>query len=219
MTSEIPACYEIEESILSLILNDTEKAFEAISDHQITEELFNHPANNFLFKYFQWREERKYPMDIALIFSHLQTKGRIEEIGGPSRLVDLSSRYVQTGSASHYFEVLKNTAAQRELYLLGIDLQNNASRENADDLINKAVTATQKAQVLTTEEEKEQTTPEAVDEFIENLAHLKENPNKSYGVLSGINVIDDETLGFHVRFGVYLDGPRQRFNCGERITD
>lgn len=204
MTSEIPSCYEIEESILSLILNDTEKAFEAISDHQISEELFFHPANQFLFKYFQWRKERKFPMDITLIFSHLQSKGRIEEIGGPSRLVELSTLGAYIGTASHYFEVLKNTAAQRELYLLGIDLKNNASKENADDLIGKALIATQKAQVLTTQEEEEQTTSQAVDEFIENLARLKENPEQSYGVLSGCKVIDEETLGFHKKETTFI---------------
>ena len=136
-----PQAVEMEQAVLGALMIDV-NAFDLISNI-LTPESFYDPRNQQVFgvilKLFNSKEGRK-PIDVLTVTDQLAKQGKLEEVGGPGYVAELSSGVATSANIEYHARVLAQKALARKLIKFANMVENRAFDETTDidDLMQDA---------------------------------------------------------------------------------
>ncbi len=100
----VPYSREAEEYLLSCVFLDGGPVLEACREAGISAATFHLPAHQVIYETAErvWREKK--PIDLAVIAEELKATRQLEQVGGYSFLMEVSSRIPTTAQASYFIQ-------------------------------------------------------------------------------------------------------------------
>lgn len=109
-----PNALDAERSILSTCLQNPERLPDLVN-HGISEDHFYLPANREVFKLLLEMRAKDKPIDLVTMHQKLTDENKIDSIGGPAALVDLSNAAPSEAHFSYYVEIVKEKYGLRKM--------------------------------------------------------------------------------------------------------
>lgn len=136
---------EAEEALIGSVLVSPVVAGE-LADVQPDD--FYYPRHRSLWKLFKYLRDIENPMDLPSIVSALQDANKIEEVGGPGYLLELSEATPTAANARYYADIVKKAATLRRAMQTVSELNekvSSASPDEAEKIIDEATRALEEA--------------------------------------------------------------------------
>lgn len=200
-----PQAIDVEKAVLGALLIDKD-AFDLVSD-VLTEESFYNARNKIIFAAIKSIKLHSLPLDILTVTEELEKQGKLEEVGGPGYVVELSSRVASSANIEYHAGILAEKDHYRQLIKIGAVLcdKSYSCNDTADDLHEEAEKAlfelSQKGNVNTTVE-----LFTSLKESIKQMQAAQSHPDGITGVPSGFGQLDNMTAGFQPSDLIILAG-------------
>lgn len=111
---ELPHDLLAEKSLLSCLLLDAQ-SFDQISDLKLDAEEFYHPKYGILFDAIKDMIHTRRPVDYVTLNSYLSSRGKLEEIGGQTFILEITEDQVSSVNIRHYAQTVKDKASFRQI--------------------------------------------------------------------------------------------------------
>ena len=127
---------DIEEAILGALMLETE-AYQKVSSI-ISSETFYFEKNQIIFRCIKNLSEASTPVDMITVNRELKVAGKLETIGGPMYLIQLTNRVASAAHIEHHARIIQQKFIQRELIRIGSETTTESFQDGADieDIIN-----------------------------------------------------------------------------------
>ena len=130
-----PNAREMEPAVLGALMIDKD-AFALVSE-TLTEETFYEPINGMIFGAIKSLAVRDLPFDMLSVTEELARQGRLEEVGGPGYVAELSSRVASSAYIEYHSKILAQKKMARDLILIAATLSDKAFDETEDVDVTK----------------------------------------------------------------------------------
>ena len=97
----------------------------------LTADMFYDPANGEIYASIMELFNSSRPVDIVTVSEDLSTKGKLQLIGGRSKVNDLAIHAVTTANAEYYAKIVAEKASLRDLINAGSDIVEMAYEEGS----------------------------------------------------------------------------------------
>lgn len=188
-----PQAPEIEEAVIGECLIDSDAATMVASF--LKPEMFYSPQNQHIYQSIYDLTIAGKAVDILTVMQDLRAKNEIEEVGGPTRLVELSSAVVTTLNIEQHAQILKQKFTLREFLRFSYELQNKIDSDEFSDVCQFA-----EDRIYDISFQSETKEPKRVDNIVNdvlsNVSKIINNPSQLLGVPSGFSKVDRITGGF-----------------------
>jgi replicative DNA helicase len=124
----IPCAFEIEKTILGLLLLDTINRQKLLCN--IEEKDFYDEKNALIFRYILEMFNNNNEIDIQILIQNLSNN--IEKVGGVQYVVNLTNNISITTDIDDYIKIIKEVRQRREIFLCGIKFQKIAQDSSLD---------------------------------------------------------------------------------------
>jgi len=108
-----PANLEAEQSVLGAVLLRAQ-ALDQVAD-LLTPEDFYRPSHGYIFQAMLDLANRGEPVDLVTVTALLKERGRLDEVGGPVFLANLSEHVGTAANAGHYARLVHEKSVVRRL--------------------------------------------------------------------------------------------------------
>ena len=134
-----PQNLEAERSVLGACLIDRE-AIDRVTEIFREPEVFYRPAHQYIFETMLRLADRSEPGDLITLSNELRRTNRLEEVGGPDYLVELTEVVPTAANAQHYARIVRERSLRRELIHAGTNIVQMAheSADEIDALVDRA---------------------------------------------------------------------------------
>lgn len=239
MNGELPTGEKFEKSILSTILQEPDKLYDAV-EAGVSENLFYNSANKVMWNVINDRVNAGQPLELVTLTSDLMQSPLYSKLGEVSRITEVYT-YAPTSS---YFDLhvdeLKKVHALRMAYQLAekvsISVLNGSTCDEVVELLGQPVTEvhemlqgnlsafTAKDAIRSfTERFKKRMAGESVPAFECGVASLDRLyggiPKPSYTVITAFPSTGKTTLGIQIAHGVCARGGKAKFFSLEMTGD
>ncbi len=130
-----PNAKEFEPAVLGALMIDKD-AFDLVNE-TLTEETFYEPRNGMIYGAIKSLAVRERPIDVLCVTEELARQGRLEEVGGPGYIAELSSRVASSAHIEYHAKVLAQKKMARDLILIAATLSDKAFDETEDVDVTK----------------------------------------------------------------------------------
>ena len=133
-----PNARDFEPMVLGALMIDKD-AFQLVSD-TLTEETFYEPRNGMVYGAIKSLAIRDLPFDMPSVTLELARQGRLEEVGGPGYVSEISSCVASSVNVEYYSKVLAQKKMARDLILIAATLSGKAfdDTEDVDEIKEEA---------------------------------------------------------------------------------
>uniref|UniRef100_I2Q2D9 Replicative DNA helicase n=1 Tax=Desulfovibrio sp. U5L TaxID=596152 RepID=I2Q2D9_9BACT len=189
-----PQNLEAEQAVLGGILLKNSVLFNLVD--LIGEDDFYSPAHRLVFQAILELSRKNAPIDLVSLAEALRTAGRLEEVGGPAYLAELTSSTVSAANALHHAGIVREKAVQRKLISAAVDIitkcyEGGQETENLLDESEQAIFAI--ADSRTTKGL--HSSKDLVTRVFEQIEKRMENKELVTGVPTGYYQFDEYTAG------------------------
>lgn len=190
-----PNAIEIEEQVLGALLIDPYLAGE-VNDF-LQKEHFYDGRNALIYDAIVKLYARGLPVDSATVTQMLSDDGTLKEIGGISRIVELSMLVSSATNTKGHVQILIQKYMQRELIRWASETLSSAydSDEDVEDLLEKAEKGLFDLHEYKHRREM-QSLEMAIHKVFSNFQDLRDNPSLFSGVNTGFKKLDMMTQGW-----------------------
>ncbi|WP_077196664.1 replicative DNA helicase [Prevotella ihumii] len=192
-----PQALDIEKAVLGALMIDRD-AFTVVSE-LIRPETFYDARHQKIYDAIQSLNMREKPVDIMTVAEELKTKGALEEVGGPTYIVELSSRVASSAHIEYHGHVLAQKFLARQLIQFASMIETDAFDEtvDVDELMQRAEGSLFELSQKNMIQEYTQIDPivKQAHEILLKAANNKENGGIT-GVPTGYNKLDEITAGW-----------------------
>ena len=104
-----PQAVEIEQSLIGAMMIDkvaANKVMEVLGDRTLEDSPFYRDGHTAIYRAMVDLDSKSEPIDLLSVTSRLRLNGTLEEIGGPSYLVELTSKVVTTANVEAHSRLL-----------------------------------------------------------------------------------------------------------------
>jgi replicative DNA helicase len=131
-----PQAVELEEIILGAIMLESD-AIVQVADI-LKSESFYKEAHQHIYRAILKLSEEHEPIDLMTVMEKLRKLGKLEEIGGPQYLAELTSRVNSAAHIEYHARIVAQKYIQRELIRISSDIQDKAfdTSSDVDDLLD-----------------------------------------------------------------------------------
>lgn len=123
---------DLEEAVLGSVILESHR-LNAVS-YLIQEDTFYFEEHRVLWKAIQSIRVKRTALDLLTLLSELRQMGKVEQIGGPRYLAQLTNKVTSAANLEMYVRILAQYRTSRELIRLGFDLQRKGFQEGEDGL-------------------------------------------------------------------------------------
>lgn len=95
-------------------------------------EIFYEPRNQEIYRAIQTLSMAEKPVDILTVVEQLKKEGQLENVGGPTYIVELSSRVVSSAHVEYHARVLAQKFLARQLISFASVIETKAFDETVD---------------------------------------------------------------------------------------
>lgn len=190
-----PQAKDLEIAVLGAILIER-NAFNNIAQI-LTKECFYDSRNEMIFNACHGLYLKNCPIDLLTVTEELRRKGQLENVGGAFHLGELTNKVASTANIVEHSQIIFQKFMQREAIRLSYSILNKAYDDTTDpfELIEKAQSDFSKI----TQNLNKSKVSHISEVALEVIKEMRENQNKDIkhlGLTSGLEKIDNITLGF-----------------------
>lgn len=189
-----PQALDVEEAVLGSMLLEPNCVDEALEN--LSEGCFYSDRNRLIFLAIQSLRNANAPIDIITVADKLRQQDKLEAVGGPSVLAELSGKIGSAAYIESYVRILQQKAIQRDLITAAHDILSNAydDQVSVDELIDKAQSEVYEA-TQSVEKKSVQTIGSVISQALERIQEMQNIEGLS-GVPSGFPTLDKITNGW-----------------------
>lgn len=194
LTLEKPNSPELEDVVLGTILIDNSaiyKVMQVINPH-----CFYQESNKHIFNAIMTLQEQKSPIDILTVADQLGKDSKLEDVGGPYRLVELTTRIGSSANVEHHANILFQYFIRREL-ISNCDTISRSSYDLGCDIFEVLEKARKKIFSRTTVSgNRIKTASDFAKEIVKRSIEMDMKYQEVRGIASGYEGIDMLTSGW-----------------------
>jgi replicative DNA helicase len=190
-----PQAIELEEAVLGAIMLEKD-ALTSVIDI-LKPETFYKEVHQLIFEAITQLFQKTEPIDILTVTNQLKSNGKLEIIGGPYYITQLTNRISSAANIEFHARILMQKFIQRELIRTSSEIIRDSFEDTTDvfDLLDKA------EQNLFSLSETNlrrnvQDMPALIKEAVENIEKAKNMEGHLSGVPSGFSALDRITNGW-----------------------
>ncbi len=133
-----PQALDIEEAVLGALMLE-QNALTAVIDI-LKPEIFYKDAHQVIFSAIQRLFASLEPVDILTVTNELKKSGKLEIVGGPYYISQLTSRVASAANIEYHSRILHQKYIQRELIRISSEISREAYEDSSDvlELLDKA---------------------------------------------------------------------------------
>ncbi|MFM7457484.1 MAG: replicative DNA helicase [bacterium] len=138
-SSLLPFSLEAEQAVLGAVLADAQCLMRVL-DLIRNRDFFYKKAHQLIYEGFLRLSEKSDNIDLVTVSEHLKNKNELEEVGGRSYLVELTSAAPVSANAEYYAKIVKEKFTLRSMILAGnriVELGHHTD-EDTEILVDKA---------------------------------------------------------------------------------
>jgi len=195
-----PQALDLEEALLGAMMIDkssANRAVEILGDRSIDDSPFYRDAHTLIYRSMIALDNRSEPIDLLTVKNQLSLDGKLEEIGGPAYLVDLTSKVVTTVNVETYAKIIQEKYVARNLIRICEEVKLRAFEGELDtfDLLDEAESYLFELSEVRHRKSAQSIKPLAY-ETMKMLDRIKGQHNGLTGVNTGLLDLDQITSGW-----------------------
>lgn len=200
-----PQATDIERVVLGALMIDKD-AFSIVSEI-LKPETFYEPRNQKIYRAIQTLSMNENPIDIMTVIEELKHEGTLEDVGGPTYIVDLSSHVASSANIEYHARILAHKFMARQLISFAGVIETKAFDEttDVDELMQEAESSLFELSQKNMRQDYTQVEP-VVDQAIKILQKAAANKGELTGIPTGYNKLDDMTAGWQASDLVIIAG-------------
>ena len=109
----MPQATEMEKAVLGALMIDKDAYLEVCD--RLRPESFYEPRNQMVYEAIQRLSMEESPVDVLTVTDKLGKMGKLEEVGGPSYIADLSSRVASSANIDYHANVVAEKYLSRQM--------------------------------------------------------------------------------------------------------
>lgn len=208
MDNQVPCLPETEAVLLSCILHDSGKdSIHKCIDGGVTEDWFYNAKNKLLFRHSILLSNRGVPIDEITLGNSLKTEGVFDSAGGDIYLMSVADRVESIIAINEYIDSLRKSWIRREVLRHSKESIERALDESlgTEELLNIIEPSLYKiAEIARGGESTLVTAKDMVHRGITRINEIKEDPNRAWGIKTGIKSLDEFTMGLQKAEVTYI---------------
>ena len=190
-----PQALEFEASVIGACLVEKD-AFGQASDI-LKPEAFYDPRHRDIFAAMQALAGKDQPIDLMTTTQELARQGKLDEVGGPAYLSELSQRMVSSAHLEYHAHIIAQKALARELISYASRIQKLAFDEGQDVADLMQVAEGELFELSKTNLKKDYTQIDPViEEAMRLLSIAASREGNLSGLASGFDALDNKTSGW-----------------------
>ena len=200
-----PQALDLERAVVGALMIDKD-AFSIVSEI-IRAESFYDPRHQKIYKAIQTLNMDERPVDFMTVIEELKRDGTLEEIGGPTYIVELSSQVASSAHIEYHARVLAQKHLARQLISFASVIETKAFDEtvDVDDLMQEAESSLFELSQKNMRQEYTQIDP-VLSQAVEILQKAAANTSGLTGIPTGFTRLDDITAGWQASDLVIIAG-------------
>jgi replicative DNA helicase len=133
-----PQAVDLEEAVLGALMLEKDALTEVIDI--LRPQSFYKDSHQFIFEAIEELFKTQQPVDILTVTQQLKKSGKLDLVGGPYAITQLTSRVGSSANAEFHARIIAQKFIQRELIRISTETIKNAYEDSADvfDLLDKA---------------------------------------------------------------------------------
>lgn len=190
-----PQAPEMERAILGALMIDKD-AYVEVCD-LLKPESFYEPRNQMVYEAIMKLSMDENPVDVLTVTDKLEKMGKLEEVGGPGYIVELSSRVATSANIEYHANVVAEKFLARQMihYVSEIGTKTFDETYDIKDVVQEAESTLFELSQNNMKKEYSVLSP-VVDKAIDMVKLAHSNQGGITGISSGINKLDDMTCGW-----------------------
>lgn len=190
-----PQAVEIEKMVLGALMIDKD-AFSVVSEI-LHPETFYEPRSQKIYRAIQTLSLNEDPVDIMTVVEELKREGTLDEVGGPSYILELSSHVASSAHIEYHAKVLAQKYLARQLISFASVIETKAFDEtvDVDELMQEAEGSLFELSQKNMRQDYTQIDP-VVKQAVEILQKAAANKGGLTGIPTGYTKLDDYTAGW-----------------------
>lgn len=195
-----PQALEVEQSLLGAMMIDkmaANRVMEVLGDRNLEDSPFYREGHTAIYRAMLALDAQSEPIDILSVTNRLRVDGKLEEVGGPSYLVELTSKVVTTANVEAHARLILEKFLARELIRTCEETKLRAfvGEDDTFELLDKA--ESDLFRLSETRHRKSfQRMNHLAHETIEFLEKIHDRDSATTGVPSGLSELDEITSGW-----------------------
>ena len=190
-----PQAPDVEKLVLGELMIDKD-AFSMVSDI-LKEESFYEPRHQKIFAAIRNLCLKDNPVDIITVTEQLNSEGTLDEVGGPTYVLELSSRVVSSAHVTYHANILAHKSLARQLIQYASNIERKAFDATVDvnELMQEAEGSLFEISQKNLKKDYTVIGP-VVKQAYELLQKASQNTSGMTGVPSGFKQLDELTSGW-----------------------
>jgi replicative DNA helicase len=191
----MPQAPEIEKAVLGALMIDKDAYLEVCN--LLRPESFYEPRNQMVYEAIQQLSRDESPVDVLTVTDMLGKMGKLEEVGGPSYIADLSSRVATSANIEYHANVVAEKYLSRQMieYVNVIGKKTFDETYDIRDVMQEAEGILQELSQKNMKKDYSALGP-VVDRAIKAVEEAYANKGGFTGIPSGLYKLDDMTCGW-----------------------
>lgn len=200
-----PQAIEIERAVIGALMIDKD-AFSMVSEI-LTPETFYEPRNQKIYTAIRALNMNERPVDLMTVMEELKHEGTLQDVGGPSYIIDISSRVGSSAHIEYHARILAQKFLARQLISFASMIETKAFDESidVDELMQTAEGELFELSRKNMQQDFQQIDP-ILDEAVNILQKASANAGGLTGVPTGYTKLDEMTAGWQASDLVIIAG-------------
>lgn len=191
----MPQAPEIEKAVLGALMIDKDAYLEVNS--LLVPESFYEPRNQMVYEAIQQLSQDESPVDMLTVTDMLGKMGKLEEVGGPGYIADLSSRVATSANIEYHANVVAEKFLSRQMIQYVNVIGKKAFDETNDikDVVQEAESSLFELSQKNMKKDYSVLAP-VVDKAMEIVKIAHSNKGGITGISTGYYKLDEMTCGW-----------------------
>ena len=191
----MPQAPEVEKAVLGALMIDKDAYLEVCN--LLVPESFYEPRNQMVYEAIQQLSREESPIDVLTVTDMLGKMGKLEEVGGPGYIMDLSSRVATSANIEYHANVVAEKYLSRQM----IQYVNVIGKKSFDETYDiRDVVQEAESILLELSQKNMKKDYSALGSVVERAVKAVEeayaNKGSFTGIPSGLYKLDDMTCGW-----------------------
>lgn len=190
-----PQALDVERLVLGALMIDKD-AFSVVSEF-LKPQTFYEPRNQKIYQAIQTLNVDEHPVDISTVIEELKREGTLDDIGGPSYVLQLSHDVASSAHIEYHAHILAQKFLARQLISYAGNIETKAFDESFDvnELMQEAEGSLFELSQNNMKKDYVQVDP-VINKAIEILQKAARNAGGLTGVPTGYTKLDEKTSGW-----------------------
>lgn len=190
-----PHASEVEKAVLGALMIDKD-AFMEVGDSLVPESFYE-PRNQMVYEAIRSLSVEDSPIDVLTVTDKLAKMGKLEEVGGPGYIADLSSRVATSANVEYHASIVAEKYLSRQMIQYVNVVGKKVYDESYDikDVIDEAEGTLFELSQKNMKKDYSVLAP-IVDKAKETIMQAYAKKGGLSGISSGIVALDEKTLGW-----------------------